>query len=252
MVQDIDEMLSEFDDLTDDVSRSKHEFFASNLRRWFAALDGEPETANLIQRLESGTDFDEWSKTGLIAQRGMGHGRINLPDDADQRLGVLISLFRSLTKSEDAAWRFSAEYISSERNLNDNVADLVDQVFLPFARDLRRRIDRHLRDSNLVPAADRIVHPDHNTTQCKTALHAIERTKKAVQDANDYPDADDQKQRLAELEAGVLLLKAPRFRLQALKEVLINCLTYLAKKFADQIIGITAAAAITALFAWLF
>jgi hypothetical protein len=72
----------------------------------------------------------------------MGHGRIDRPDELDRRLGILLALFRTLTANEQAGWRFAHSYVSSAKNLNDNILALVDQVFDPFVRDLRRKISR--------------------------------------------------------------------------------------------------------------
>jgi len=62
----IDDVLSEFDELAGDVSTSSHEFFAPNLRQWFAFLDGSSEISAEIQRLESAADFEAWKTEGLI------------------------------------------------------------------------------------------------------------------------------------------------------------------------------------------
>ena len=180
-------------------------------------------------------------------KRGMGYGTIDWPKDENKRIGALIGLFRSFTSSDRAAFEFSSSYVSSEGNYNDNLNDLNDQIFDPFVRDLRRYITSQLgarrEDFSLpdIPAADRIVTPDHNSTEYTEAITAVEKAIKAVKDTNNYADADDQEQRIAELEAGTLLLKSPRFRLQALNEVLLKCLTYLAKQFVNALIGILAA-----------
>ena len=66
----------------------------------------------------------------------------------------------------------------------------------------------------------------------------------AVREANDYPDGDDREQRLAELDAGRSLLDAPLVRVEALREVLVKGLKYLAGKFVESAIGIAATAAL--------
>lgn len=51
------DVLSEFDELVDDVTTSSHEFFSGNLRQWFAFLDRTPRISYVIGRLESVVDF---------------------------------------------------------------------------------------------------------------------------------------------------------------------------------------------------
>ncbi len=251
MTPEMANLLAEFDDLTDDVSRSKYEYFSTNLRRWFALLDGTTEISNLVKSLEDKVDFDHWRGEGLVTRSGMGHGSILLPEGGKQRLGIQTGLFRWLATDDIEPHQFSLRYVSSERNFNDMIMDLVEHFFEPFARDLRRHIERNLVSME-VPASDRTVSPDHNSADYKNAIEAIEKTEKAIREANDYPDDDDKKQRIAELEAGRILLEAPRFRSGALIEILLKGLKFLAKKFADKAIGKLADAAIDALSKWWF
>jgi hypothetical protein len=61
----------------------------------------------------------------------------------------------------------------------------------------------------------------------------------------------DYEQRIAELESGHRLLKATRVRLDAIQEVLIKSLKWLAAKFADHVAGVLISLAITAVLALL-
>ncbi len=243
MNQDIDDLLSEFDDLREDVSRSKHEFFGSNLRRWFAFLDDTPEIANTIRRLEGSIDFEQWRKDGLQPQCGMGHGRIVLPEGRDKRLGALIGMFRSLTMSENAGLQFAHSYVSSKRNINENIADLVDQLFDPFARDLRRQISRDLTDETtpepapiVVPASDRIVEIDHNKPAHKETETALERLREAVRGENAFDNPDEKERCIAEIETIPVLIRPKNVRLLLLASA-VGVLTYLVAKFADAVVG---------------
>jgi len=101
------------------------------------------------------------------------------------------------------------------------------------------------------PAADRVVTLDHNSRDYARATEAVVRATEALRGDNEYVDADDRDQRVAELEAGSRLLRAVRVRLDAIEVLLIAALKYLAKKFAEQAIGVLASAAIAALLALL-
>ena len=49
-----------------------------------------------------------------------------------------------------------------------------------------------------VPAADRVVRLDHNAAPYRDAVvEALENLEKALQQANDYPDAEDKDQKIA-------------------------------------------------------
>jgi hypothetical protein len=250
MTPEMVDFLTEFDDLTDDVSRSKYEYFSSNLRRWLSLLDNSTEISNLVKHLEGQVNFNHWRREGLVQSSGMGTGRIVLPEQGEQRLGIQIGLFRWLATGDFEPHQFAIQYVSTEGNFNDIILELGEHFFEPFARDLRRYIERNLVSME-VPASDRTVSPDHNSADYKDAIEAIEKTEKAIREANDYPDDDDKEQRIAELDAGRVLFEARRFRVQALKETLLECLKYLSKKFMDKTIGIAAGAAIAALVSWL-
>jgi hypothetical protein len=49
-----------YDELTQEVLRAMNAFVSERLQEWFAHLDGEPEAAAAVQKLESGQDFSRW------------------------------------------------------------------------------------------------------------------------------------------------------------------------------------------------
>lgn len=255
MATDIDEVLSEFDDLSGYVSHSKHDFFSSNLRRWFAFIDSAPGVANITRKLEGSVDFEDWRKEGLKPQSGTGHGRIILPERDEERLGALIGLFRSFTANEQAAWEFAHGYVSSAKNINENIADLVDQIFIPLVRDLRRKISRELTTQNevkpetiplAVPASDRIVDIDHNNPAYSKVLVDLGELREAVRGENNFDDPDDKGRCLAEIDAVPTLLRARKVRIAALGAVAV-VLTYLVATFTDTAVGRLAGNAINKL-----
>lgn len=235
----IEEPLSEYDDLADDAARSKHEFFRSNLQRWFRYVDNTPELSRFMEQIEGSIDFEEWTRDGLVKQSGVGNGKIVLPEDEVQRLGALTGLFRSLTEDDDAAWRFASEFISYENNLDVMISELVDQLYEPYVRDLRRQFRRMVNSSEAgtIPASDRVVTLNHNEQPYQDVIQAIDKLSEALRQANDYDDPDDKAQREAELAAGKELLKAPRVREDGLLSVLGKALRYLWTKFRDNAVG---------------
>jgi hypothetical protein len=97
-------------------------------------------------------------------------------------------------------------------------------------------------------ANHRSVRLDHNAPEYHKASDALVQTIEAVRSNNEYraTDPEDRDQRIAELEAGARLLKAERVRPHAVKVVPLDCLKYLAKRFADEWVGEVAKAAVKA------
>lgn len=248
---EIEELLSHYDELADDTGRSKHEFFCSNLKRWFRYLDNTPKLSSLMQQIEGSVDFEEWRKDGLIEQKGMGNGKIVLPEDEIQRLSALTGLFRSLTENDDAAWRFANDYISYENNFNVMISELVDQLYEPYVRDLRSQLQRMVSssDADTIPASDRVVSLNHNERPYQDVIKALDDLSEALRQTNNYDDPADKAQREAELAAGKELLKAPRVREDGLLSVLGKVLRYLWTKFRDTAVGQAAKWAIDKLIA---
>lgn len=98
-----------------------------------------------------------------------------------------------------------------------------------------------------IPAADRIVELDHNSSIYQEALARVDELETVVGKANDYPDPLDKDRHLAEIGAGKSLLKASRVKFSAIMAVLLPVLKYLARKFADNAVGILATAATVAI-----
>jgi hypothetical protein len=101
----------------------------------------------------------------------------------------------------------------------------------------------------VAPASDRLVALDHNSAAYIEADSRLSEAIKALRENNEYKasDPEDYEQRIAELEGGQRLLKAPRIRLGAVIEVLIRALQWLAVKLADTVAGKMIEKALTAL-----
>jgi len=126
----------------------------------------------------------------------------------------------------------------------DHYQELLDEY------DLR---EEEAAEPLVVPASDRIVRLDHNSAAYLEADARLTEAIAALRENNEYKasDPEDYEQRLAELEGGQRLLKAPRTRLGAVIEVLIRALQWLAVKLADTVAGKMIEKALTALAALL-
>lgn len=247
----MDEFLAEYDEITSDVTSSRHNFFADNLRRWFSLLDGTPQVARVVLQLEQGVDFKGWYEAGLKSVRGVGSGKLVWPQEREKRLGLHLLLFRGFANGSPRPSDFAMNFLYSGNNFNDMVHGITDQLFLPFSRELRRRfVSAAVRsDPTDAPASDRVVTLDHNSAAYREAIDALERAERSVEQTNDYEDAEDKEQRIAELSAGRRLLKSTRVRIAAALTVLGSVLLFLMKAFANSIIGQAAATAWKALAA---
>jgi hypothetical protein len=98
-----------------------------------------------------------------------------------------------------------------------------------------------------IPASDRVVHLDHNSSIYKETLAKVDEVETEVIRVNDYPDPEERGKHVAELSAGKRLLQATHVNVAAVTAVLMPVLVYLARKFADNAIGILAGATIAIL-----
>lgn len=244
-----DDFRAAFDEVTNEVLSSRHQFFADRLKSWFEILDETPKIAGIVASLQRDIDIQEFLKASEGTRRSMvGSGVLNWPSEREKRLGTQLLLFREMAEKRIEAWQFGVNFIYAGNNLNDNVAAVADQLFQPFARELRRYLERQISD---IPASDRVVRLDHNDPKYKEVMNALETLERALKESNDYDDSEDKEQKIAEVSAGQRLLRSVKVRIVALVAVLSTPLLYLAKKFLDTGIGKAATASYDALVALL-
>jgi hypothetical protein len=228
-----------YDELTREVLLAMNSFVPERLQEWFSHLDGEPEAAAAIQKLQAGQDFSHWfAMQGRSPQPGAP--RLQWPEGNDKRLGMQLLLFRSMARGDINAGVLGKIYIpGSGRNINDNAKAFIDQVFRPMSRELIRYLRRvgEEKAEEPVPAADRVVSLDHNSPKYKAAADALETLENALTEANDYPDAEDKEQKIAEVSATRRLLQAARVRVTAVGALVGTSLLYLATTFFNTGVG---------------
>ncbi|MHC2462728.1 hypothetical protein [Bradyrhizobium embrapense] len=238
-----------YDELTDEVLRSRHQFVAGHLQNWFRTLDETSQVSEVIQDLQADLDLDAWYAEQKGASQGMGPGGLKYPPDARKQLGLKLLLFRHFAAGNEELWQFSRSFVSSSRNLNDLTHDAIDQVFGPMARELRRYLDGELAKRSAVPASDRSVRVDHNSADYTRAAQALDELEEAVRASNTFDDPEEKEQREAEVSAARRLIKAVRVRLEPLAELLRPVLVQFGANLKDNLIKAAAAAASAALIA---
>jgi hypothetical protein len=219
-----------YDFYTDEVMRSHIQFLTDHLANWFRTLDTTSSVAPIIQRLQRGLDFESWRNEQQAGATGMG-GTLTWPKDAENRLGMKLLLFRSASKdgnSDVISWCGHIFIPSSDRSINNAARRFVDQVFGPMARELRVYLEQ---ETSKIPAADRVVSLNHNSDAYREAMEALEKLEKVLREANDYPNAEDKDQKIAEVSATKRLLQSVRVRVVAVVSVIGSGLAYLATHF---------------------
>jgi hypothetical protein len=83
---DFANFIAVYDDLTGEVMRSHVQFLADHLANWFRTLDTSSEVAPIIQRLQSGIDFETWKKELEASIRT--NRSLSWPKEPEKRLAM--------------------------------------------------------------------------------------------------------------------------------------------------------------------
>lgn len=233
-----------YDELTDEVERSSHIFVSDHLRNWLQALDTTSNVAPIIKRLEAGVNYLQW-RTNLAADVTQ---TITFPAAREQALGIKLHLARAFADKKEDVATFGFAFMRQGRSIEDNARGVIQQIFMPMARDLRRYLETHVGQ---VPAADRVVPLDHNSAAYREVTAALERLEDALRASNEYSDQLEKGQRIAEVSASCRLLEAAQVRIEALATLLRPVIVQFTQKVKDNLITAAALAVSTAIIAWL-
>lgn len=254
MADDINDFFGDFDHYSREVSRSRHQDYARLLRQWLRTLEQAPEPLrSRIAWLKKHFPAERLEKEVILQGRGMvGSGKLNWPEDVEDRLSSQLMVLEAMTEKEDSPWQFGINFFPVKgSNINDIISEMSEHLFEPHVRELRRYLERNASkplDVQLppeVPASDRIVRIDHNQPAYSETILAIEDAAGAlIGDNNIGPDDRDRIK--FELDSGILLLKAQTARLSAIETVLVQALRWLSQNFAGAALGIAAERALLA------
>lgn len=234
-----------FDEVTDEVNRARSQFLADHLENWFATIQQTTEVKGLVQHLMNASGYWRWKldlestpiNTSFTPRNIPQKKILKWPRGPENRLGVQLSLFNDIANERIQANEFGTKWLSTEGDAKDGGRELVEQVFLPMARELRRYLQRMLANKVLIPASDRVVSLNHNSPEFVSMMEALDNLEIALSTSNDYPDAEDKDQRIAETSAIGRLLEATRVRIAAVAIILRPLVTHLVGKFLDTGIG---------------
>jgi hypothetical protein len=251
-VSDFTNFRAVYDELTDAVSRARHQFLPDQLKNWFDHLDETPRVSDVIGRLQEGLDFDAWYKgTRNTGGSFVGSASLNWPEGKEKALGMKLLLFRAGANKKLDISEVGYTFIYVGNNINANAQAVIEQVFMPMARELRRYLESELNKPEAsAPASDRIVPLDHNRPDYKEAVESLDKLIKTIKEANDYPYADKE-QRVAEVSAVRVLMEADKVRTEPLVALLRPLVVQYATRLKDTLIGLAVSATVGA-FVYLF
>ena len=233
-MSNISAFLNVYDELRLNLIGARYEFIPEHLRSWFEHLDETPGVAQLIQNLQHGLDLLEWYEAAKQTYLDPDGAKLRWPKERDKAVGMKLLLLRAFATEKIDVAEFGAMFIPSGESLNLNASAVMNQIFSPFAGELRRSLERHLSG---IPASDRTVRLDHNTSEYREADEALEQVERALKGVNDYPDPEDKEQKIAEVAAARKLLTAIRIRPAAVWGLIGSGLTYLAATFLNTGLG---------------
>jgi hypothetical protein len=212
-----EEFVDLYGELAQEVELAHYEFLPERLLRWFDLLDTTAGVAEVTRALQAQCtpDYEQWRRNLQMS------GELPRPwhADPDRALGIQLCLFRFFSKAAaEEISQFGFVHFRAGRDVNDNAHAVIEQVFMPMTRDLRRYLNRQLKKGSEpdreAPASDRMVPLNHNTPLYKATVEAAATLEYAVQGANEFDDPDEKQQRVAEVSALRRLLQAPRVMIQ--------------------------------------
>jgi hypothetical protein len=225
-----------YDEMTDEVDRARYQFLPDHLANWFRTLDTTPRVASIVKRLEDGVEYQTW-RDKLTRSKG-DHG-LNFPKEPEKALGMKLTLFRRFSASViDDIPTFGFAFMRVGQNLNENAQNVIQQIFMPMARELRRHLEREVA---AIPAADRVVALNHNSKAYTDTVEAAEKLEQTIREANDI-EPDEKDQRIAEVSAARRLLQSVRVRAVALVELLRPLVEQAKTKLKDNLVGMAVTA----------
>jgi hypothetical protein len=255
MAEDTEVFLDDFDHYAAEVSRARHQDFARILRQWFAVLDHAPQPLRTrIAWLREHYPSNKIESEVIVINRGMRSGKLNWPDDIEERLSGQLQILDAMTEKDDAGWQFAMQFFRGGSNIDQYLSQLVEHLFEPHARELRRYLEKNsnrpLTTTASVPAADRVVELNHNSLghqEVDAALGGLETT--IIQ--SNQADPVTKERVLAEVGAARRLLKATTVRIGALVSLLGLALSWVASQMAETAAGKAAEWAIQKLLEYL-
>ncbi|MEQ9490984.1 MAG: DUF1488 family protein [Alphaproteobacteria bacterium] len=238
----LDDVLEDYDDLTDDVINSRYEMFLVNLRQWFEFIENNRVFNPIVESLTANHDVKKWISQGQATISSIvGSGSLEWPKTKEGRLAMQLCLFKSFADGEYTIKDFCINFLYVEGGLPNMVDEVVTQYFRPASRDLRKIFRKQIEtntttqsSTSQAPAADRIVSLDHNSRTYIDAIEALNKCRdEFAQSRLSDNDPEFKRRTLAELDASNRLLKEKTVNADVVKNICISTLSNLISKFLE-------------------
>lgn len=248
----IEDFMALYDELAGDVQAAEANYVREHLKNWFDHLDEPPWARAIVRRLQGDFDINAYLNDPDHKTKGIG-AQLVWPTDRMARLAARLALFREIAEGRLDVINFAINYTYEKGGVTQSVRRLLDQVFTPTTKELRRILvqEGNAADSQSAPASDRVVRLDHNSARYKEITEALEVFEKAIRESNEaYDDPELREQHLAEVSAARRLLEPVRVRIGAVVALVGGAASYIAMKFIDTGIGKVAGALLDKLHSW--
>ncbi len=130
--------LRDFQDYSEDVSRSRYRTIQDALRRLASTLVPGTPLGDVARTLPT-IDFDAW----YVAQEATGGSMVGSadivwPDSSGERLATQVELMRRIAAGKLDLAVFATTFMWVRNSYDDNTAEFIEQIFRPFVRDFLR------------------------------------------------------------------------------------------------------------------
>lgn len=243
MMSQTERFFEDYDVAAGRLNRSVEGTLTANLRRLRTTIEAFEPAKTLVDQLSSQGDFAGWLET---FQATPEHDPIAFAGNEIQELATKVLILWEMEKRTDLALELGGHF-TTVNNFDHMVRAVLDHEVQHTVSDLRRFLaDRLERAADDFEVEDREIITDQTDPNWQRVIEAIDRVADAVRSQNDI-SLPDRERREAELESGMILIKAPRFSRLNVMTILGRCLRYLAEQFRDSAVGATAYAALIAL-----
>ena len=142
---EFEEIIQEYDCAVNDVEFSTYDTFYLNLKIFLKLLNENNFFAHIINSSLPQGNFDQWYIEAKKTVKGMvGSGNLEWPLIKEQRLSMQKSLLESLADKKEDIPNFCSKFMYAGSKLDDCGSKFNEQIFSPFARDLKRLIEKKI------------------------------------------------------------------------------------------------------------
>ncbi len=117
--------------------------FENNLARFMVHLSDDEAIATVTKPLRSVADFEMWWDQAQTTKRSMvGSGRLDWPLEDDPRLSLQLQLIDAVSTGAIGYMELSLGFYYGGTRFQDAIYEINRQLVEPFARDVRRRVEK--------------------------------------------------------------------------------------------------------------